>query len=334
MNPGDTVTLTSADDRTLANSLSISTTCGSLSSVTLAVKSAQTVTVSREERALPPHPGAQAVVMVLSSATARLHLQLKECPATSNPARKSIIPTAVSSTSTPRRPRRHRNRLWCLRHSPQALQRSFPQVPPLHRRSAVAPSSPETTSFGLAAKKSLCCKNSSTPTALCLRQAVPAPQGRRPLSSAVEPTERSSNSNTPTIYPRPVTSAPSHGQLSPQRAQAINCAASSGGRPRRRNNRAQKNCAVANHRPPRMLVWHVLGRDGACLCPLHYCLSCSPSCWQSPFMAPSDRSDVAVDAVSVTRATTRSQGRAACHNTGSPVFAGVRDDGYEGALHA
>jgi Putative peptidoglycan binding domain len=40
------VTITSADNRTLSNSLNISTTCGSPSSVTLAVQSAQTVTVT------------------------------------------------------------------------------------------------------------------------------------------------------------------------------------------------------------------------------------------------------------------------------------------------
>jgi hypothetical protein len=46
MNPGDTVTITSADDRALSNSLSIPTTCGSPSSVTLTVSSAQTITVT------------------------------------------------------------------------------------------------------------------------------------------------------------------------------------------------------------------------------------------------------------------------------------------------
>ena len=57
--------------------------------------------------------------------------------------------------------------------------------------------------------------------------------------------------------------------------------------------------------PPRTLVWHVLGHDGACLCPVRCCLSFSPPCWQSPFMSPSDRSDIAAEAASVTM----SQGR-------------------------
>jgi hypothetical protein len=46
MNPGDTVTITSADNRTLSNSLNISTACGPPSSVVLTVQRAQTVTVT------------------------------------------------------------------------------------------------------------------------------------------------------------------------------------------------------------------------------------------------------------------------------------------------
>src|ERR1700693_5445334 len=46
MTPGDTMTIPSTDNRTLSNSLNISTTCGSPSSVTLTVRGAQTVTVT------------------------------------------------------------------------------------------------------------------------------------------------------------------------------------------------------------------------------------------------------------------------------------------------
>jgi hypothetical protein len=46
MNPGDTVTITSADDKNLTNSVNAATTCGSPSSVLLSVPSTETVTVT------------------------------------------------------------------------------------------------------------------------------------------------------------------------------------------------------------------------------------------------------------------------------------------------
>jgi hypothetical protein len=46
VNPGDTVTITSTDDKNLTNSINAVTTCGSPSSVSLSVPTAETVTVT------------------------------------------------------------------------------------------------------------------------------------------------------------------------------------------------------------------------------------------------------------------------------------------------
>jgi hypothetical protein len=46
MNPGDTVTITSADNKNLTNTINAATTCGQTSSVSLWVSNAQTVTVT------------------------------------------------------------------------------------------------------------------------------------------------------------------------------------------------------------------------------------------------------------------------------------------------
>jgi Putative peptidoglycan binding domain len=56
MNPGDTVTVTSSDNRTLSNTLNTSTTCGPPSSVQLTVSSSQTVTVTPGGACTTPPP--------------------------------------------------------------------------------------------------------------------------------------------------------------------------------------------------------------------------------------------------------------------------------------
>jgi Putative peptidoglycan binding domain len=96
MNPADTVTITSADNRTLANTLNISTTCGSPSTVRLTVQSSQTVTVT---------PGGTCVASSGTGSTGGSGMVVSSGPLApgyinANPISTSTAGGAIASTST------------------------------------------------------------------------------------------------------------------------------------------------------------------------------------------------------------------------------------------